>query len=545
MAGSKLAQKDSGNIDNTDKKLSGDISLTILQKGKVPPLDRYTEKCFDDNENLNHVKSDPVDSNYVRIDNEENHCIVHRPLSPSFSSYKRWSRIDVHFDLNNLALVNADTNSISNSTSISLEGEDDEGGEEEEYHRKGGPFEPAGQHLMMDIQHGGSTVFARHETIGPSHGTIDYAIEIDPLVLPLSCFATTQHVGCLVHWRDVGIARVVAHMAKGRHSHHEYVPYRTHATTPTHTMQDHTVSWLVPPTVWWTYKKRVYRDSFHAQNATLVASAKEARLLRLHAQQGGDSDDAERYFLGRSDNKTKPILSTDTDFQQVDVYISYLPTPLLNDEIHIKQQQPPVTVEPINKRVFLDGALQSTLHGMEALVHPAMTMAEAVDQVRRVAIIGGGEGATLREVLEYKFVETCVMIEIYQEFVNLARKYLPEWNDCRDLTIMLQNQHKTAVNGKSTNEYVSCFDDPRADLYFDDAFVRMHYYEAFGSRPSEASVAQATPIKGSRNRSPPTVGTIPKNIRSPTNIIVLTSTPIRTDAFAKPKQTNNNSAFTN
>ena len=38
---------------------------------------------------------------------------------------------------------------------------------------------------------------------------------------------------------------------------------------------------------------------------------------------------------------------------------------------------------------------------------------------KRVLIIGGGEGATLREVLKYKSVEEVVMVDIDEELVNI------------------------------------------------------------------------------------------------------------------------------
>jgi S-adenosylmethionine decarboxylase proenzyme len=104
--------------------------------------------------------------------------------------------------------------------------------------------------------------------------------------------------------------------------------------------------------------------------------------------------------------------------------------------------------------LYLDDVMQSRRHGLEAyheaLVHPAMM---AHPHPQRVAIIGGGEGATLREVLKHQTVVTAVMIEIDGAMVKASRQYLPEWSDCSDLVI-------------STD---SCFDDARADVYFEDA----------------------------------------------------------------------------
>jgi spermidine synthase len=104
--------------------------------------------------------------------------------------------------------------------------------------------------------------------------------------------------------------------------------------------------------------------------------------------------------------------------------------------------------------VLLDGIAQSRSKGEEAyheaLVHPALFSHE---NPKRVAIIGGGEGATLREVLKHKTVETAIMIEIDEAMVQISRQYIPTWNDCSDLL-------------GSTS---CCLDDPRADIYYEDA----------------------------------------------------------------------------
>lgn len=73
----------------------------------------------------------------------------------------------------------------------------------------------------------------------------------------------------------------------------------------------------------------------------------------------------------------------------------------------------------------------------------------------RVAIIGGGEGATLREVLKHNTVEEAIMIEIDQEMVNVSRQYIPEWSDCSDL--------------ERSADW--CVDDPRASMYYEDAYA--------------------------------------------------------------------------
>jgi spermidine synthase len=76
--------------------------------------------------------------------------------------------------------------------------------------------------------------------------------------------------------------------------------------------------------------------------------------------------------------------------------------------------------------LVLDGKIQSSeadefiYH--EALVQPAMITHPGPEAV---FIAGGGEGATLREVLSHKTVRRAVMVDIDEEVIALSRKYLP------------------------------------------------------------------------------------------------------------------------
>ena len=81
------------------------------------------------------------------------------------------------------------------------------------------------------------------------------------------------------------------------------------------------------------------------------------------------------------------------------------------------------------KALILDGKVQSTLLDEfiyhEALVHPAML---AHPNPKRVFIVGGGEGATLREVLRHPTVEQALMVDIDGEVVTRCKELLPEWH---------------------------------------------------------------------------------------------------------------------
>jgi len=93
----------------------------------------------------------------------------------------------------------------------------------------------------------------------------------------------------------------------------------------------------------------------------------------------------------------------------------------------------------------LDGRIQSTVRDEfiyhEGLVHPALL---THPHPERVMVIGGGEGATLREILRYASVRRALMVDIDAEVVEACRQYLPEF-------------HR------------SSFDDPRAELRYEDA----------------------------------------------------------------------------
>ncbi|MEJ5299498.1 MAG: polyamine aminopropyltransferase [Thermodesulforhabdaceae bacterium] len=81
------------------------------------------------------------------------------------------------------------------------------------------------------------------------------------------------------------------------------------------------------------------------------------------------------------------------------------------------------------RMLFLDGVAQSSERDEfiyhELLVHPAMFGHPAPE---RVLIIGGGEGATLREVLRHSTVKRAVLVDIDGELIEVCKKYLPTWH---------------------------------------------------------------------------------------------------------------------
>lgn len=98
------------------------------------------------------------------------------------------------------------------------------------------------------------------------------------------------------------------------------------------------------------------------------------------------------------------------------------------------------------KVLVLDGRIQSSQGDEfiyhEALVHPGLLLVDAPPT--SALVIGGGEGATVREILRYPSVRRVVMVDIDAEVVELCKRHLPE-------------MHQGA------------FDDPRTEFRAEDA----------------------------------------------------------------------------
>jgi len=118
----------------------------------------------------------------------------------------------------------------------------------------------------------------------------------------------------------------------------------------------------------------------------------------------------------------KIIVSGQTRYQQVAIFESY----------------------EYGEMLAIDGLVQSAEDDEyiyhESLVHPALV---AHPSPASVLVIGGGEGATIREVLRHPTVRRVVMVDIDKELVELCKEHLDDW-------------HRGS------------FDDPRLELVFGD-----------------------------------------------------------------------------
>lgn len=121
------------------------------------------------------------------------------------------------------------------------------------------------------------------------------------------------------------------------------------------------------------------------------------------------------------------LFSGQSDFQKIDVFES----------------------EEFGKFFTLDGLMmvnekdEFVYHDM--IVHPAMA---SNPDIKKVLVIGAGDGGTVRELTRYESLEQIDMVEIDKMVVDVCREFLPQ----------------TACK----------LDDPRVNLYFEDgvAFVK-------------------------------------------------------------------------
>jgi len=121
------------------------------------------------------------------------------------------------------------------------------------------------------------------------------------------------------------------------------------------------------------------------------------------------------------------------------------------------------------KMLVLDGVLQSTVADEaiyhEFLVHPALVLHS---QPENVLILGGGEGATLREVLKNPLVKKAVLVDIDKEVVYLTQRYLSEmWQKCyQDKRAQIKINEATQFLKKTSQKFdliLSDLTDPLTD----------------------------------------------------------------------------------
>jgi spermidine synthase len=153
------------------------------------------------------------------------------------------------------------------------------------------------------------------------------------------------------------------------------------------------------------------------------------------------------------------------------------------------------------KALVLDGKWQSATGDEflyhEPLVHPGMV---SHGSPRKVLVLGGGEGATTREILRWKTVEKVVMIDIDREVVEACKEYLPEmhqgsFNDPRCEVVIGDALDYLDKTGNDWDIVISDLSDPIEDGPSFQLFTK-EYFEKVRAIMSQNGffVVQAGPV---------------------------------------------------
>jgi spermidine synthase len=166
----------------------------------------------------------------------------------------------------------------------------------------------------------------------------------------------------------------------------------------------------------------------------------------------------------------RPIRKNDlwlTEEQTADMRFSLRVTGTLHQKKTPYQDLLVVDTPEYGRALVLDGALQLTERDefcySEMMAHVPLC---SHPDPKRVLIVGGGDGAILREVLRHSGVERCTLIDIDREVIEASKKYLP------------------SVSGELEN--------PRADVRCMDALA---YIAATNDRFDVAIVDSTDPVE--------------------------------------------------
>lgn len=151
-------------------------------------------------------------------------------------------------------------------------------------------------------------------------------------------------------------------------------------------------------------------------------------------------------------------------------------------------------VKTFGKTLFLDTKTQSSIID-EHIYHECLTQPALVlhPNPKKVAVCGGGEGATLRDALKHNTVEKAYMIDIDEELVAAAKVHLPEWHQGsftdKRTTLLHQDARKWVEDQKGQNIDVILHDlqDPLEGGPAVYLFTKEFYQAAFDAMSEEGT----------------------------------------------------------
>ena len=159
------------------------------------------------------------------------------------------------------------------------------------------------------------------------------------------------------------------------------------------------------------------------------------------------------------------------------------------------------------KGLILDGIWQSST-GDDFLYHEALVQPACVNHgdPKRGLVLGGGEGATIRELLKWKNMERVVMVDLDREVVEACKEHFPEMHQGAfdDPRVELVIQDAVAYLDSSPSEWdviISDLTDPIESGPSFKLFTKEYFAKAKSAlRPGGYFLLQAGPV------SPPSMG---------------------------------------
>ncbi len=147
-----------------------------------------------------------------------------------------------------------------------------------------------------------------------------------------------------------------------------------------------------------------------------------------------------------------------TEYQTKDLALSCRVTRTLHSEQTPFQNLAVFETEQFGRMLVLDNVIQTTI--MDEFVYHEMITHVALNThaaPKKVLVIGGGDGGSVREILKHPSIEKVVHCEIDGAVIEASRKYLPEiscaLNDPR-VEIIVNDGIKHVKNNNSTYDII-------------------------------------------------------------------------------------------
>jgi spermidine synthase len=179
------------------------------------------------------------------------------------------------------------------------------------------------------------------------------------------------------------------------------------------------------------------------------------------------------------------------------------------------------------RMLILDGVVQLTERDEffyhEMLTHVPM---HAHPEPKKVVVVGGGDGGTVREVLKHKSVEKVYFIEIDEEVINISKQFFPTLScSIDDPRVEIKN-----MDGAEFIKKASGIDIVIVDSTDPIGFARSLYSEEFFKSVSNALTDEGMCVIQSESLllHPDVVGEVQHTIKSAFPVVDVYTAPIAT-----------------